>query len=104
MIYHDKLQKYFSDRNISNLEISKLTGYSPSMVSRYLKKSTPNFDFIIAFSKAFPDIDWNYLFKEVNNNIEEEKAPYIKNPDKIIKEIEIKLKSLKFNLAQNSHK
>ena len=102
MDFHEKLREYFINKGVSNKEISSKIGFSETMVGRYLRKNKPNYEFINALVREFPDIDLNYLFKdELENTLNEQNQNYQKSPITLIDEIEIKLHSLKVNLTQN---
>jgi transcriptional regulator with XRE-family HTH domain len=98
MTYYEKLTNFFVQQGLTQIEIGEKIGYSQVMVGRYLKSSAPNFQFINAVSKAFPEIDWNYMFKVNNttiNILNEEGSVYEKDPQILIKEIDVRLKVLK---------
>lgn len=78
MDFHTKLKSFFDKENISNKEISKRTGkYSEVMIGRYLNKNKPNFEFLRAIGKEFPNIDFNYLLKDDTEVIISEKQKAI---------------------------
>lgn len=97
MSYHERLAKYFRDKGISNVEISKKVDYSPLMVGRYLRENKINIEFINAITKAYPDIDWNFVLKEevCLSGVEEGNSIYEKSPKNLLNEIEIRIKELK---------
>lgn len=95
MNYYEKINEFFDRTGLTNVQIGEKIGYSQVMVGRYLKSSAPNFQFINAVSKAFPEIDWNYLFKGNRNMVNEEAGKYEKTPEILIKEIDVRLKMLK---------
>ena len=46
-MYYDKLQLFFKSKGLKQYEIAEALGYSPTMISRYLKGSDKiNADFI----------------------------------------------------------
>ena len=61
MSYYEKLTEFFNRTGLTQVEIGDKIGYSQVMVGRYLKSNAPNFQFITAVSKGFPEIDWNYM-------------------------------------------
>jgi len=95
MDYHIKLKKYFTNTGLKQGEIAQKLGYTDGMFSRYLNKTAPNWEFIEAVSKEFKDIDWNYLIKDSELEVNEEEIVYVKNPKRLIKEIEVRLSELK---------
>jgi transcriptional regulator with XRE-family HTH domain len=62
MTIKERFDDYFKSRKISQKEIAIKTGYSQTLVGRYLRK--PNFDFITILTNEYPDIDWNFILKE----------------------------------------
>ena len=64
MTFHEKLREFFNQRKITNKAISEEIGYSEVMVSRYLNKNKPNYEFLTAIARKYPEIDFNYLFKD----------------------------------------
>lgn len=95
MSYHKKLQQFFKDKGLTQVEISRRVPYSQVMISRYLSKNAPNLEFIKNIEKAFPDIDWNYLFKDNASFVEEPSDSYLKSPEKLLEEIQINVNLLK---------
>ncbi|MGJ8760350.1 MAG: helix-turn-helix domain-containing protein [Polaribacter sp.] len=99
MDYYKKISNFFDRKGLTQIEIGEKLGYSQVMVGRYLKSNAPNFQFIKAVSKAFPEIDWNYMFKEetgFTKNIATEPDDYYeKTPSMLLEEIDVRLKVLK---------
>lgn len=99
MEYYKKMSEFFRRKGLTQIEIGEKLGYSQVMIGRYLNSNAPNFQFIKAVSKAFPEIDWNYMFKESydisENTVKESNENYKKTPDKLIEEIDVRLKALK---------
>jgi transcriptional regulator with XRE-family HTH domain len=98
MSYYEKLTEFFNRTGLTQVEIGDKIGYSQVMVGRYLKSNAPNFQFITAVSKGFPEIDWNYMFKgnvKPDNALNEEGGKYEKTPQILINEIDVRLKMLK---------
>ncbi len=95
MKYHQKLQDYFKSKGLKQVDVAKRIGYTKNMVSKYLKTNKPNYQFIIAVQKEFPDIDWNYLFKDAKDVVEEDALEYHKNPNQLLNEIEERVFLLK---------
>jgi transcriptional regulator with XRE-family HTH domain len=98
MDYYKKMTVFFDRKGLTQEEIGEKIGYSQVMVGRYLKSSAPNFQFIIAVSKAFPEIDWNYMFKN-NNSVSElinkPQEAYVNLPKLLLEEIDVRLQQLK---------
>jgi len=98
MNYFEKMSSYFERKGLTQAEIGEKIGYSQVMVGRYLKSNAPNFQFITAVSKAFPDIDWNYMFKtdnSVKHLIQETDESDGESPEILINEIDVRLQKLK---------
>ena len=95
MSYHKKLQQFFKDKGLTQVEISRRVPYSQVMISRYLSKNAPNLEFIKNIDKAFPDIDWNYLFKERPSLAEEPSDSYFKRPETLLNEMQVIVNLLK---------
>ncbi|MDN3665587.1 helix-turn-helix domain-containing protein [Algibacter miyuki] len=92
------MSNFFERKGLTQIEIGEKIGYSQVMVGRYLKSNAPNFQFITAVSKAFPDIDWNYMFKtdsSVNHLVRESNEADGDSPQILIKEIDVRLQKLK---------
>jgi len=96
MEYNKKLAKFSRNKGISNIEISKKIDYTPLMIGRYLNEQRINVDFIKAVTDAYPEIDWNYIFKDeiVLDGVEETEIVYLKTPEILLKEIEKNVKEL----------
>ncbi|WP_271406604.1 helix-turn-helix domain-containing protein [Tenacibaculum soleae] len=94
MGYHQKLQDYFKSKGLKQVDVAKRIGYTKNMISKYLKTNKPNYQFIIAVQEEFPDIDWNYLFKE-KNTVENNSLEHKKNATQLINEIEERVVLLK---------
>ena len=104
MDFHKKLKLFFEKKGLNNKELGKILGYSDVMVSRYLNSNKPNYDFLMAVKKNFPDVDLNPLFEEEENNVVKEDRNHYQSNEEIIDSIEYKLKELRVRLAQTSHK
>lgn len=99
MYFNQKLKEYFKQKGLKNREIASKLGYSEAMIGRYLSKSKPNYEFILAIIDSYPDVNLNELFKEKDFNVVgEETASYSSNPKSIIAKIEQDLKRLKDSL------
>lgn len=98
MSYFKKINEFFDKTGLTQTEIGEKIGYSQVMVSRYLSKNKPNYEFIKAVSKKF-DIDWNYIFKEGSSVLrivkEEDIQGYTKSPKKLLNELQKNLNELK---------
>jgi len=104
MDYHKKLKSFFKEKGISNKQLSQRLGYSEVMTGRYLNSNKPNYEFIMALIREFPEIDLNYLFKDFEIEVSEEKDTIqTKNEATLIDEIEMRLGFLKSKMAQNCH-
>ena len=109
-MYYDKLHLFFKSKGLKQKEIAEALGYSPAMISRYLKGSDKiNSDFIIILIKKFPEIDLQYIFSdEVKKNlmVSEPSDDYgIKEGD-VVHELELiekKIASIRKVLARKSH-
>ncbi|WP_341221896.1 helix-turn-helix domain-containing protein [Polaribacter atrinae] len=99
MDYYKKISNFFDRKGLTQIEIGEKLGYSQVMVGRYLKSNAPNFQFIKAVSKAFPEIDWNYMFKDENSfaktKINEPAENHKKTPSILLEEIDVRLQVLK---------
>jgi transcriptional regulator with XRE-family HTH domain len=93
MTFQEKLTKFFKDKKITNVEVAEATGYSPTMIGRYLAKLDPNYKFMMALNVCY-ELDWNYLLKD-NDLVNEDGAPYLKSPEILLKEIENRVNQLK---------
>jgi len=104
MEFHEKLKQYLKTTGFSQKEVAKKIGYSDSMMSRYLKSNKPNYEFLNALIKVFPDIDLNYLFKDdTEEHLAEGIGPHTKDEVVLIDEIELRLHFLKEVLTQKRH-
>jgi transcriptional regulator with XRE-family HTH domain len=106
-MYNEKLQLFFKEKGIKQYEIAKKLGYTPQMISRYLKgQDKINADFISKMVKEFPDVDLQYLFtdEQTTNRVQEPSAYYgLKKLDNELKIIEEKVAEIRKDLAQISH-
>lgn len=108
-MYNEKLQLFFKEKDLKQYEIGELLGYSPTMISRYLKGTDKiNADFIIKLVKVFPDVDLQYIFSDDDeHSVSEPKPFYGLDDDSIDKELKIiikKAENVREYLAQNRHK
>lgn len=94
MNYHKKLKEFFVNKGLLNKDVAKAINYSEVMVSRYLKSSAPNFEFIKVVTRAYPDIDWNYIFKDDFILLNEDGEVYGDAPEVLLKEIDVRVKKL----------
>jgi transcriptional regulator with XRE-family HTH domain len=94
MNYHNKLQNFFKAKGISQKQIAEELNVSRSIISRYLSKNAPNYEFIKAITEFHPEIDWNYMFKDTEDSSEEENISYQKNPEMLLGEIKSRIKQL----------
>jgi predicted transcriptional regulator len=108
-MYNKKLQLFFKEKGLKQYEIAEIMGYTPTMISRYLKGIDKiNSDFINKLVVNFPDIDLQYLFTNEKsiNTVQEPKEHYVLNKaiiDKDLKIIEEKVANVRSYLAQISH-
>ena len=110
-MYHEKLHLFFKKKGLKQYEIAELLGYSPTMISRYLKGTDKiNADFIIKLVKEFPDVDLQYLFSDddddTNEMAHEPNGDYglkQENIDKELEKIGQKIIEIRKVLAQNRH-
>ena len=104
MSFHEKLKQYLKSTGLSQTELAERIGYSQTMTSRYLSSSKPNYEFLNALIKVFPEIDLNYLFKEdADEHLAEGGSTYSKDEVVLIDEIELRLHFLKEILTQKRH-
>jgi transcriptional regulator with XRE-family HTH domain len=109
-MYNDKLSAFFKNKGLKQYQIGERLGYSPTMISRYLKGTDKiNADFIIILVKEFPDIDLQYIFSddvEKKSMVSEPSEDYGLKEKDIIRELELieqKISSIKECLARKSH-
>lgn len=95
MNYHEKLRAFFKSKGLSQVDVSKKIPYSQVMVSRYLNSNFPNYEFITHVSKAWPDIDWNYILKDGLTVINDAGETLQKTPKKILEDIQNSVELLK---------
>lgn len=102
-MWYEKLSKYFKEKKISNKELSRILGYSETMISRYLKGiSKINAEFIAVLIKNFPEIDLQYIFADDSsdsNILNEPREKYATTILGDIREIEAKLQIIKEKLS-----
>lgn len=110
-MYYDKLHLFFKKKGLKQKEIGEALGYSPAMISRYLKGSDKfNVDFILILVQKFPDIDLQDLFSEENKNacmVSEPSEGYGIKEENVLEELEIiekKIAVIRNVLAQSCHK
>lgn len=109
-MYYDKLQLFFKSKNLKQYEIAEVLGYSPAMISRYLKGSDKiNADFITILITKFPEIDLQYIFSDDRKELSVVREPNtgygIKEED-VIQELEMiekKISDIRNVLARKSH-
>lgn len=103
MVEENKLSKYFKANHITNRFLAEQTGYSESMVGRYLKD--PNLKFILKLIEFYPDIDLNHILKngpEMEQLKMNEPNPYYGETNaELLDIIQKAMSQLKANLAQN---
>ena len=109
-MYYDKLQLFFKSKGLKQYEIAEALGYSPAMISRYLKGSDKiNADFIIILIKKFPEIDLQYIFSDDMQKlsiVEEPKIGYGIKEEDVVSELELiekKISAIRNVLARKSH-
>ncbi|MFV8268422.1 helix-turn-helix domain-containing protein [Flavobacterium sp. GT2N3] len=106
-MYYDKLHLFFKNKGLKQKEIAEALGYSPAMISRYLRGSDKiNADFIIILIKKFPEIDLQYIFSDVKKNstmVSEPSEDYGIKEEDVIRELELiekKISSIRNVLAR----
>lgn len=102
MSLDDRLIVFFKKKGITNKALAKTTGYSETMVGRYLRK--PNYAFLTKIIENYPDIDLNYILKNQAPNLNlvlEPESKYKFDNAQLIKIIEEATCQLKNNLASN---
>ena len=66
MKYNTKLKTFFKQKGISNKELAHKLDYSETMVGRYLNgRNEMKMQFLLSIIKEFPELDLNYVFKDV---------------------------------------
>ena len=108
-MYNEKLHLFFKEKGLKQYEIGELLGYSPTMISRYLKGTDKiNADFIVKLVKVFPDVDLQYIFSDDEGHSASEPKPFYglddDSIDKELKNILKKVENVRDYLAQNRHK
>lgn len=101
MEFHDKLKLFFKDKGDNQVAAAKKMGYSKSSMSQYLNGRNPNMEFLIKLYQAYPDIDFNHLFKKDNTGEKAASGTENNYPGSlaIIEDIEKKLSLLKTNFV-----
>lgn len=94
-----KLQEYFKEKGITNKFISEKTGYSETLVGRYLKE--PNMSFIKKIVKYWPEIDLNYTLKDHTHSLNEEELHYGLDNEELLDIIQSATNKLRENLSRN---
>lgn len=105
MEFGPRFKKILEENKITQAKFCEDTDIHKGQASAYLSgKERPSADFIIKAIAYFPDVDVNYLFGDIKKGgegVEEPIAEYSSlTPDKIIKDIEWRLKQLKKQLAK----
>ena len=103
MEFNKRLKHFFESKGLKNKDLEKILGWSDVMVGRYLSINKPNYEFLMAVKRNFPDVDLNYLFEEDENNVVKEDQNHYLSNEALIDTIEYKLKELRIRLAQDSH-
>lgn len=100
MIVENRLKEFFKNKGISNRHLAKETGFSESMVGRYLKN--PNLKFLEAICQIYPDMDLNFILKNEHSKatVAEKEAIYGLDNDQLLKIIESATSQLRENLAE----
>ncbi len=95
-----KIKTFLKEQGISITDFAEHIGENRSLVTSYLNdKLTPSVKFLYKVIDYFPELDLNYLFRDVST-LGEEKPLYKKSSQKLIKEIEERLDGLKKNLKE----
>jgi hypothetical protein len=102
MGFSQKIKAYFSERGLSNRDVSKIMdGYSEHLIGRYANSDEISATFIKKLKKYFPDIDIDYFISDDTNQVNEQKEVYRKKSEILIEEIESKLKELKLIVSRS---
>lgn len=100
MTFKERIKKYFKDRGMTNRDVClAMDNYSEQLYSRQIAAPELSGALLVSLIKYFPDIDLNYLLKEVNM-IAEDPEKYKLRGEEIIEEIEEKLNELKRIVSQ----
>ena len=94
MNFNEKVQEFFDKKDLSNREVAKMMDYPEQLVSRHMHSDKLSITWIQRLLDVFPDIDMNYLLKNVDV-LNEPGEDYKKKSVVIIEEIEEKIKELK---------
>ena len=103
MGFSDKIKKYFTEKGLTNRDVSKIMeGYSEQMISNYNNSDNWKDNYIKRLLKHFPDIDLNALLKDDKQMqiVSDLKEEYKKESLQIVEELEARIKELKENLSQ----
>ena len=112
MGFTEKLEEFFNSKGLKRKrDIAKAINTNEQVLGRWLKANDLSVTFIERLTENFPDIDWNYILKNNNDDkgIEKVKEPSEKynalsENDKLLEEIQERVDKLRTNLAQNCHK
>src|SRR5690606_1105438 len=97
-----KIKALLKEQGISITDFAEEIGENRSLVTSYLNdKLTPSVKFLYKVIAYFPELDLNYLFRDVSA-LGEETPFYEKSPQRLIKEIEERLDGLKQQLGEDS--
>jgi transcriptional regulator with XRE-family HTH domain len=99
MEFHDKLKLFFKAKGESQVAAAEKMGYSKSSMSQYLNGRNPNMEFLLKLYQAYPDVDFNHLFKKEEKGISSVVETEMTYPNSlaVIEDIEHKLSILKAN-------
>lgn len=101
MTFKERIKKYFKDRGMTNRDVClAMDNYSENLYSRQISTPELNGKLIVTLIKYFPDIDINYLIRDDENVLNEESEKYKLREEKLIEEIEDKIKELKRIVSQ----
>jgi len=96
-----KIKKHLKEKGITVKQFAEDLDENRSMVSNYINdKSKPSVKFLYKTISYFPDLDLNYLFRDLSE-VQEQPPVYGAPPEKLIKEIEDRLNELKRRLTGN---
>lgn len=107
-MYSKKLHLYFKSKGISQIEIARKLGSSPSMIGRYLSGSVGfKPEFLSVLIKHYPDIDLQYIFSDNETKELSEPSESYGSGDlnlfSEIENIEKKLSEIKEYLTRKCH-
>lgn len=101
MEFGPRFKKLLEQHGITQKKFAEDTGTHQGQTSRYLRgDESPSSEFIFKAIKYFPEVDANYFFKDNAQEVNEDNTNYLRDPFKIIDEIESKIKELRAVMPQ----